>query len=372
MSRSRFRPTRSIGVLLVAVLALVAGILPAGTPSAGADTASDLAAARQKVEEAQAAANQVAAEFSAAEGRYEALQARIDQLEASIVTAQANIDTLTVEVRDRAVSAYVRRGGAADGLEALMSTSGPMEAARRTQFLAEENKAADKAIRQLAALKADLSDQRAELRRQREEQQTVRDALQAKMAEMQQTLADASAARDALVSKLEQEKEAAAQAEAARLRAIQAASRPQPSGGGGGGAGQVIVNPGGGPFQCPVQGAAYVDDYGPRSGGFHYGIDMMSAVGTPLVAVKAGSFFTMSGGAGGNELYLNANDGNTYFYAHLSDYAGPPRSVVQGEVVGWVGMTGNTTGPHLHFEIRIGGPNGEKVDPYPTLKSAGC
>ncbi len=369
MSRSRTRPIRSLGALVVVALAIVAWVVPAG-----ADTASDLAAARQKVTEAQDAANQLAAEFSEVEGRYDALQERIDQLEASIAQAQTRIDELEIEVRDRAVRAYVARGGAAGGVEALMSTSGPMEATRRTRFLAEENKASERAVHTLANLKDDLADQRAELRRQREELDAIRAQLQVRLDEMQKVLAEANAARDALIVKLDQEKEAAAQAEAARLRAIQAASRPAPGGGGGGGgaAGQIIVNPGGGPFQCPVQGSAYVDDYGPRGGGFHYGIDMMSAVGTPLVAVKAGTFFTMSGGAGGNELYLNADDGNTYFYAHLSDYAGGPRAVVQGEVVGWVGMTGNTSGPHLHFEIRIGGPNGQKVDPYPTLRGAGC
>lgn len=365
MSRSRTRSIRRLAAVVgVAVVALAVATLPAG-----ADTASELAAARKKVEEAQASANQLAAEFSQVEGRFDALEERSEQLEASIAAAEGEIATLTVEVRERAVSAYVRKGAGADGLEALMTTGGPMQAARRTQFLAEENKAADRAIRQLAVLKADLADQRVELRRQRAELEVIRAELQTRMEAMQKVLAEAAAARDVLATRLEREKEAAAQAEAARLRAIQAASRPPANGGG---AGQIIKNPGGGPFQCPVQGSAYVDDYGPRGGGFHYGIDMMSPVGTPLVAVKAGSFFTMSGGAGGNEVYLNADDGITYFYAHLSGFAGPPRSVVQGEVLGWVGMTGRTSGPHLHFEMRLGGPNGEKIDPYPTLVAAGC
>jgi murein DD-endopeptidase MepM/ murein hydrolase activator NlpD len=46
--------------------------------------------------------------------------------------------------------------------------------------------------------------------------------------------------------------------------------------------------------------------------------------------------------------------------------------VSQGEIVGLTGMTGNASAPHLHFEIRSGGPNGAKVNPYPTLNSAGC
>ena len=77
-------------------------------------------------------------------------------------------------------------------------------------------------------------------------------------------------------------------------------------------------------------------------------------------------------GAGGNTAYLHADDGNSYFYAHLSQFVGAGRTVAQGEVIALTGMTGNATGPHLHFEIRIGGDNGSRVDPYPTLKSAGC
>jgi murein DD-endopeptidase MepM/ murein hydrolase activator NlpD len=169
---------------------------------------------------------------------------------------------------------------------------------------------------------------------------------------------------------------------------LQAASKPQTVSGSGSAtgsagqiianagsasAGQIIANPGGGSFQCPVSGAAYSDNYGPRGSGFHYGIDMFAPTGTPLVAVKSGSVSHMPmNGAGGNEAYLSANDGNVYFYAHLSQYVGGPRSVAQGEVIGLVGSTGDAAAPHLHFEIRVGGANGSRIDPYPTLRSAGC
>ena len=122
-----------------------------------------------------------------------------------------------------------------------------------------------------------------------------------------------------------------------------------------------------------MNGAAYTDNYGPRGSGFHYGIDMFAATGTPLVAVKAGTVrYVPNEGAGGNTVYLSANDGNVYFYAHLSSFVGGDRSVAQGEIIGLVGATGNASGPHLHFEIRLGGANGQRIDPYPTLQSAGC
>ncbi len=126
-------------------------------------------------------------------------------------------------------------------------------------------------------------------------------------------------------------------------------------------------------FRCPVTGAVYTDSYGPRGTGFHWGIDMFKPLGTPAVAVKAGTVRDVPNeGAGGNVVYLTADDGNVYQLAHLNDFVGGDRRVAQGEIIGHVGQTGNATAVHLHFEIRIGGINGVRIDPYATLRGAGC
>jgi murein DD-endopeptidase MepM/ murein hydrolase activator NlpD len=135
--------------------------------------------------------------------------------------------------------------------------------------------------------------------------------------------------------------------------------------------------PGQGPlitgFGCPVVGATYTDDFGPRGTGFHYGIDMLAPLGTPVMAVKAGTVrFVPNEGAGGNVAYLTGNDTNVYFYAHLLGFVGVDRTVAKGNVIGYVGQTGNAEMPHLHFEIRLGGVNGTRVDPYQTLQATGC
>lgn len=127
----------------------------------------------------------------------------------------------------------------------------------------------------------------------------------------------------------------------------------------------------------PVLGPCYfTDTWGaPRSGGRrHEGVDIIAATGTPVYAVTAGTitrqFFDQEGSLGGNALRLTAPDGTYFHYAHFSTFAEGIKvgSVVRaGEVIGYVGATGNTSTPHLHFEYHPGG--GAAVNPYPVTKA---
>ncbi len=125
---------------------------------------------------------------------------------------------------------------------------------------------------------------------------------------------------------------------------------------------------------CPVQGgSAYGNTWGaPRSGGRrHQGVDMLAPTGTPLQAVVSGVVSHGSNRLGGVTMSLQGDNGNRYYYAHLVGYEGLPGRVEQGQVIGYIGDTGNATGtPHLHFEIRPGG--GVPVNPYPSVRAAFC
>jgi murein DD-endopeptidase MepM/ murein hydrolase activator NlpD len=127
-------------------------------------------------------------------------------------------------------------------------------------------------------------------------------------------------------------------------------------------------------YVFPVFGeVGFSDDYGaPRAGtGWHHGNDLYAATGTPVLAVADGTLSRVGiNRLGGNRLWLTDDAGNEFYYAHLSAYAPAAvqgARVSAGQVIGFVGNTGQaiTTPPHLHFEVHPAG--GDSVNPYPYL-----
>ncbi len=109
-------------------------------------------------------------------------------------------------------------------------------------------------------------------------------------------------------------------------------------------------------YIMPVEEYSLSSSFGPRWGRTHEGIDLAVCTGTP-VAAAADGVVVQSGWNGGYGISIYVDHGNGVItrYGHLSQaYAQVGRAVKQGEVIGLSGNTGNSTGPHLHFEIRIG------------------
>jgi murein DD-endopeptidase MepM/ murein hydrolase activator NlpD len=135
-----------------------------------------------------------------------------------------------------------------------------------------------------------------------------------------------------------------------------------------------VALPAGDGYVFPVFGdVSFTDDYGaPRSDtGWHQGNDLFAPTGTPVLAVADGRLSRVGVNTlGGNRLWLTDEAGNSFYYAHLSAYAPAALEgarVRAGQVIAFVGNTGDaiTTPPHLHFEVHPGG--GDSVDPYPYL-----
>ena len=96
--------------------------------------------------------------------------------------------------------------------------------------------------------------------------------------------------------------------------------------------------------------------------------DLLAARGTPDVATVSGTVTYKEGGTSGKGAYLSGDNGILYYYFHLDAYEGGPRRVAQGEVIGYVGNTGDASGgpTHTHFEMHPG--HGGPVDPYPYIR----
>lgn len=127
-------------------------------------------------------------------------------------------------------------------------------------------------------------------------------------------------------------------------------------------------------WQRPLDGYRLTARFGQSSGlwaNTHTGLDFAAPSGTPISSVTNGTVTSVEyAGAYGNQIIVTTNEGDELWYCHLSAYAVQVGEEVRaGEVIGYVGSTGNSTGPHLHLEVRPGA--GDPVDPYAALLAHG-
>lgn len=139
-----------------------------------------------------------------------------------------------------------------------------------------------------------------------------------------------------------------------------------------------------GELACPVPGAMVTQPFGPSElpgepamfgyPHFHAGVDLGIAEGTPIRAAEPGQVVEAAGQTNslgmlvgyGNLVRIQADSGRVDYYAHMSAFAVQRGDLVQaGQVIGFVGSTGYSTGPHVHFEVRVAGV---PVDPAPYLR----
>ena len=112
-------------------------------------------------------------------------------------------------------------------------------------------------------------------------------------------------------------------------------------------------------------------DYSSLWAHFHTGLDFAAPTGTPIMAVAGGTITEVGySGAYGNRTIETLPDGTELWYCHQNAFGtSVGATVTPGEVIGYVGSTGNVTGPHLHLEVHPGG--GDPVDPYTALEVHG-
>lgn len=409
--RSPFRRLRRIAVATVVCASLlpVDSIAVAGSGLTSEQVAAEIIRVQDKADvvaqrwaEAQLRSEELTAEVAAAEDKLAATTAQYSQMEA--VLSQIAINRFT----------------GSSSTTMLVVLGNPMEERQMNALLSIALDQGSTDLDQADAVRSDLEKDRERVSALRAENEQVTEQLTSSQTEIEQQLAQLATLReqlkneevkrayDAQLAKKRrdiQEQQAADAAAAAQV-AAQSAAQSAPLRGGGTQPSTpsstapstppaqtpttskppatpkpepaptpeppprpapVVISESG--WTCPVAGpTAFGDTWGaPRPGGrTHQGVDMMSPAGTPLVAVVSGSATMRTNTLGGNVISLAGSDGNGYYYAHLSAWEGGSRSVSAGEVIGYVGATGNTTANHLHFEIHPGG--GAAVNPYPTVR----
>ncbi|MET7502354.1 M23 family metallopeptidase [Streptomyces microflavus] len=260
--------------------------------------------------------------------------------------------------KHRAPSRLTRRGAQAAGIAALATTgvlgslASPAAAAD-----SEAPKAAESGLTQAIALDATLAQQiEAQAQAQHQQAEALAKAKAKAAAEAKVKAAKAKA-------KAEAQRKAEARAEEIReekARAARAAERAR-------------LNA----FHLPVAGSHVTTGYKTGgslwSSGSHSGVDFMAASGSSVVAVGAGTVVEAGwGGAYGNNIVLRMTDGTYTQYGHLSSIGvSVGQSVTSGQQIGLSGSTGNSTGPHLHFEARTTPEYGSDMDPVGYLRSHG-
>lgn len=348
--------------LVMTLVALVGSLFP--MPS-NAITRSQVDEACQDSKEQLAAYRGAQEDFEEAAYGYEdalneveRLEVKQDRIQTSVDSHAADLDVVQAQLEEQAVQMYMMGGLNNPGI--IFSASSVDQVMTTSEFLNSATLGGQESINDLIAAKGELVRFQGDLDVVHGELKEA-EAAALDLVNRQEAAMDAErAAYEQLSGKCKEltdqyEKEQAELAAAAAQRA----------------SGSIQV----GLFICPITPGrtSFIDSWGfPRSGGrSHKGVDMFASRGEPLYAVQSGTASASSNSLGGLSVHLSADSGFRYYYAHLDSHQfSGSRRVNQGDVVGYVGSSGNARGtsPHLHFEIRPSG--GSAVNPYPTVRAA--
>lgn len=320
---------------------------------------------QQNIDLLQTHINELQAEYDAALEEHDAAAAAVLAAERRVHDAQVRIVHLQDSLGNRAVSMY-KTGGNQSLIDVMLGASTFDEFLRSWDALERIADQDAKWVQEMKDARAEAVAAREEAERQRQiagEKMQVAEAAkveqEASMAQLQSMLSQVTE-EIAILDSLVEEEEMAAE-EAKRLEEEAARLAAQKFHFGSAEASLAAVNSEGWTYPLP-EGWRVSSEYGTRVhpvtgqvSSFHSGIDLAMPLGTPVYAAKDGTVTYVGWyGTGGQAIIVNHGDGIRTVYMHLSGYNTHTGATVSaGDCIGFVGTTGRSTGPHLHFNVEI-------------------
>lgn len=306
------------------------------------------------------------------------LDASIEEKNTAIAEKQKNIDEDVETLKERLCAIYMM--GDASTLEILLQSESVIDMAQKVELLNIITEHDTKLIAQLTADMESIADEKAEIESEKEQVAAARTELESKGSELASVQAEAERVLEELnqsVASVQAESDRIAQEKAQASAEIdqwwkdyyaQLAAQNNSSSGSSGGSSSGSIGSGGyvstGNFTWPVPGFTNIS-CGYSSG--HKAIDISGGgrtiYGTPIVAADSGKVVTATYHYSyGNYVMIDHGGGYSTLYAHASSLAvSAGQTVTKGQTIAYVGSTGNSTGPHLHFEVRV---NGVRQNPF--------
>lgn len=354
---------RRLAVTIIFLLVMVLA-LPAGADV----TRAELDAARAEINAISADLEDEMTELDAAISQQFVYEDQIARIREDIINRDREIALAAMKARDQARSMYVSAGG--EAAQVAVSAEAITRLGTKTAYLDAVVDLDLDVANQLEFLQSDRANLQQQIEKLIAQQEDVAAEIDARASEILGELTAANDRYQALYGQW-QEEEAERRRRAEEARRRQAAAAAAAAAAASGYSSSAYVDASG--RTCPVAGAnSFGDTWGDsRSGGrrTHTGTDMVAAPGTPEVAIENGYIWSPNWHwAGGWGLYIRGDSGDIYYYAHMQGYApgivdGVRVSV--GQLVGYVGNTGNSSVPHLHLGYQPGG--GPLTNPYQLL-----
>lgn len=381
MSRHGLRPLLPGAAAAAALAVLVVAALAA--PARAQVTAAQVEEARQRLREVSAELEGEVARYEAALLEESQLRERVERVRLELTARERELALARTAARARVAELYMAAGS---GNQAGFLTGGDEEGPARLAYLDSVALTDREMVNRLEQARRDYAAEQALLLETLERQGQVSAELEELVGGIYGKLETANAEYQAVKQQWDrQEAERIRREEEERQRQLWLATSTTTSAyspSGNSPAGTIPpTTPGTAPalppapagtMVCPVDGATtFRDSWGEaRPGGRgHTGVDMMSPIGTPLVAIENGVISNPGWHyAGGIGLYIAGDSGDSWYYAHLNGYAPGIQAgtrVAAGQLVGYVGETGNAAGPHLHLAHIL--PSGQYVNPFPVV-----